>query len=818
MSSNQPDEAAAPEPQYEKSIEFLEKVRPGGEWCLVAIDPNKKGLEADTFGGTDVKSKRLIEWLEEQGSKRKRNIYWTVNQLRRHLKTKPSREHISGLNWLHVDVDPRAGEDIAAERERIRALLLDPTHLGIPKPTCVVFSGGGYQAFWRLRSPMLLDGSAERYEDAKLWNKQLELTLGGDNCHNVDRLMRLPGTINRPDARKRAKGRVEELAREVEFNDGLHDLDGFEKAEPERARASASSSNGAAAPAVTFDAESVTRFSSVDDIEELRDKRWNQCRVVIVQGSDPDDPDFGKAKKEGRSGPLFFVCCEMVRAGCSDEAIYAVITDPGFGISASVLDKGSGIERYALRQIQRAREEAIDPLLRELNDKHSVIGSIGGKCRITTWDPSPLKREVLHLHTAADFSLRYRNRKREWSDDDGKRQSMPAAVWWLEHALRREFRGIVFDPSVNHDEVDGCLNLWRGFGVAPRQGDYPLFRELVHDVIAAGDPAVADYLWKWTAWLVQNPDQPAEVAIVLRGGQGTGKGTWARALGRLFGQHFAHVSDSRAVAGRFNAHMRDCVLLFADEAVLGDVGKDAIGTLKRIITEPTLFIEGKGVDAVAWLNRLHVVMASNERWVVPAGIDERRFVVTDVSSGRKDDHEFWTALGAEIDGDGLPALLHEMLAMDLGGWHPRRDRPVTAALTDQKARSVEGLDAAWFEFLQSGELPGFCAERDDGSVWLPSSSFLDYLNLTRRPREPFGSNLLRNLLAGPQENHRGAGMGFEKVRRDARAQKGPQGYVIPPLPEARRRWDDRRFPYTWDDDGDSARWIVFYDPDAGVIG
>ena len=350
-------------PDYKASIDFLQRWLPRGPWVLVAIDPNKKGLEADTFGGADVR-KRLPEWLEDQGTKRKRNIYFTVNPCSRHLTTKPSREHVAALSWLHVDLDPRAGEDFAEERERIRALILDPSALGIPKPTAIIDSGGGFQGFWRLRVPEPLDGSAEQYEEAKRYNKQLELVLGGDNCHNVDRIMRLPGTVNRPDRRKREKGRVEALASVVRFGDESHDIKSFTRAPQVK-----SDAPGFSGRTVEVSGN-VARFSSVDEIEELRDKRWNQCRVVIVQGLDPDDPNKFRGS---RSEWLFFVCCEMVRAGCSDDAIYSVITDPDFGISASVLDKGSGIEDYAVRQIERAREEGVDPILRELNDRHGML-------------------------------------------------------------------------------------------------------------------------------------------------------------------------------------------------------------------------------------------------------------------------------------------------------------------------------------------------------------------------------------------------------------------------------------------------------------
>src|SRR4051812_10014450 len=73
----------------------------------------------------------------------------------------------------------------------------------------------------------------------------------------------------------------------------------------------------------------------------------------------------------------------------------------------------------------------------------------------------------------------------------------------------------------------------------------------------------------------------------------------------------ARASDRvrHALTGRFNAHLRDACLLFADEAYWpGDKGAE--GSLKRLITEPELFIEGKGRDGVMVENRLHVIIAS----------------------------------------------------------------------------------------------------------------------------------------------------------------------------------------------------------------
>src|SRR5690349_8124298 len=118
-------------PDYNKSIEFLQQWNPVGPWVLTAIDPDKKAIDTESFVRDDVNSLRI--WLEDHG--RRRNIYFTVNPVTRAIRVKPSREHISALAWLHVDLDPRAGEDLEAERRRILGLLQDPSAKGLPKPS-----------------------------------------------------------------------------------------------------------------------------------------------------------------------------------------------------------------------------------------------------------------------------------------------------------------------------------------------------------------------------------------------------------------------------------------------------------------------------------------------------------------------------------------------------------------------------------------------------------------------------------------------------------------------------------------------------------
>lgn len=346
-----------------------------------------------------------------------------------------------------------------------------------------------------------------------------------------------------------------------------------------------------------------------------------------------------------------------------------------------------------------------DPTLRPTGNKrldetnaHYFVVREGGKVFVGTFERER-GRTVLVLMSFADFRNLHMNRKVKVNGND-----VPLGKWWLEHPKRRQYEGLTFQPGNNAPVIDGKLNLWQGWGFEPKQGNWSKLRDHIWLVLCSSKQELFDYVMNWLAFAVQHPDKRAEVVLVMKGKKGTGKGTLGNTMSKLFGQHSLQISSSQHLVGRFNGHLRDCVFLFADEAFWpGD--KAGEGTLKRIVTEPTLFIEGKYRDGVEVPNLLHIVMASNEDWIVPAGEHERRYVVFEVNDLRLQDMPWFKAINDQLEDGGYSAMLYDLLHRDLGGFHPRK-LPECNDLTSQQALSLSPLDAWWVELLEIGTLTG----------------------------------------------------------------------------------------------------------------
>ena len=668
---------------------FLAKWAPNGPWAVVAIPPDRKDIVVQTF--YPAQKKELFTWLEVHNGKD--NIYFHVNPVLKAVRKKANRTDIKSMDWLHVDIDPRAGENVPEEQKRILGVLTKKLPEGIPPPTVVIFSGGGYQGFWKLKESIPINGDEAIYEDIKRYNQQLELLFGGDNCHNIDRIMRVPGTINLPDTGKRKKGRTEALAELVHFEDDLvYELGQFNKA-PE-----VQTGNSTLSGVEVKVSGNVQRVQSSDELDEW--KVPDELKIIMAQGRHPDKPL--KGSDTSRSAWLFYFCCELVRHKVPDDTIFAIITDSQWGISESVLEMKSSASKYALRQLQRARENAVDPWLTYFNDRYAVIKKYGGKCLIITEvEDHALKRTRLMKMTMNEFSNGYENKNVKIGEDShGNPKYKPAGTWWRTNAQRRQFDTIAFAPE--HETKEDCYNMWKGFAVESIPGECGLFLQHVQENVCGGNKEHYDYLIGWLARMMQSPGQPGEVAVVLRGKRGVGKSFFTKVVGRLLGRHYMPISNSGHLVGHFNSHLRDLILLFADEAFYaGDKRHESV--LKMIITEDTIPIEAKGVDVESAPNYIHLIIASNEIHVIPAGADERRFFVLDVGTAHQKDSPYFAAIAKQMDSGGYEALLYYLRTHDISEYEVR-DVPTTEALREQKLLSLDPDSEWWYQKLLQGQL------------------------------------------------------------------------------------------------------------------
>ena len=129
-----------------------------------------------------------------------------------------------------------------------------------------------------------------------------------------------------------------------------------------------------------------------------------------------------------------------------------------------------------------------------------------------------------------------------------------------------------------------------------------------------------------------------------------------------------------------------------------------------MITEKELVIEAKGFSTKTVKNRLKIVMASNEDWVVPAGPEARRFAVFNVSdkycfNGELSEgvrQTYFDALITQMKSGGIEAMSFDLLRRDLSGYHPSIILS-NKALAEQKQLTMEPLASWWYDMVERGE-------------------------------------------------------------------------------------------------------------------
>ena len=352
------------------------------------------------------------------------------------------------------------------------------------------------------------------------------------------------------------------------------------------------------------------------------------------------------------------------------------------------------------------KSDAIAERIEQLNERFAIV-CVGPKVVVMeTWPDGGIKE----LWSFDEFR-RLLIKERVAVTSDGKTKIRPVADVWLQDSRGRRYDRLIYAmPGSAEQQRPDDYNGWLGFTVQPAPGDWSRNREHLRRIICRNDAKVFDWVFNWLAALVQLPGKHAMTAIVLRGGEGTGKGHFAHQMvGALFHkQQYLHILGAEALTGRFNEHLSGKVLIYADESTWGGDPR-AVDKLKGMVTESTIPIERKFLPLVEEPSALHIIIASNNEWPVSIPMGDRRFMVLDVDESEKQNDAYFLPLRAELANGGLAAFLHDLLQHKVDT-HALRHPLVTTGKRDITVRSLSPIQRWWFEKLQTG---GFVKHRKD---------------------------------------------------------------------------------------------------------
>jgi predicted P-loop ATPase len=269
-----------------------------------------------------------------------------ADQIIRNFTPEAAQKYLNNISGKPTpEPPPKSGEPTATNKLNGGGTLRDPDRApeqsesvtfleklrpgGPWAPTTIVPDGKATTILVRLTERIelgpLVDGKLSDEDKTKIADIEarilaLTLRLGGDRgTQNIDRIMRLPGTTNLPNAKKRRAGRTECQAKLLWFDDTSYPLDAFPKDAPNKKEPNKKKAAG-------------------------REKDW--LEQIIDEG----------APQGERSEAVWRVVNEMLRRGHRTETIVQVLLDCNNGISEHIYDQAKPNE-YAARQVKQAIEK-----------------------------------------------------------------------------------------------------------------------------------------------------------------------------------------------------------------------------------------------------------------------------------------------------------------------------------------------------------------------------------------------------------------------------------------------------------------------------
>ena len=539
----------------------------------------------------------------------------------------------------------------------------------------MVDSGNGLQAFYRVT-----DGSLEQCE--AVGQGLIHQFAGDPGTNNFNRVMRLPGTVNWPDERKKRRGCVPCLATVVCPDYGIS------YAVSDLLSEFGSEAQGGTGPAADI-ALGEIELISADDLQ-LGPDEYLRCLI-----ENPQNPD--------RSGAVFAFTCEALKVRLSPEKIAGILLNPENAVSAHCLDQKDP-ERTVIRAIQNAMREPDIRTLFENWDARFGRADHENEAQVVeilTLDEmrerfvfikdgsqvADLQRPHFIL-TLSDFrNATAASIVRVPKNSEGDYRTLPCSEAWLRDKLRRECDTVTYRAGHGEFTYDPlgriAFNTWRPFVRTEPPTDWQILAQpfLAHVSWLFGEEAKP--FIDWLAHIEQVPGAlPHFGWLHIAKAHGMGRNWLSGVLERIWPGRVAAAFDlSATLNSSYNGRLAGRYLAIVDEVDEGNSGRayQHAQKLKQLVTESTRHINPKYGRQYEEFNSCRWLVFSNSQAALPLEDKDRRFWVVSSKDSPKAE-SYYRRLYALLDDELFIASVAHLLGQrDISGFNPGQRPPLSEA-------------------------------------------------------------------------------------------------------------------------------------------
>jgi hypothetical protein len=668
---NTDNESRQESPDTDKAVDFLWKL-PTEKIHVCAIHPTRPGLiRGRTFERT-VDRAGVARWLAV-AQKKGFGCYFYINDLSVILgpdKPKALEADVTRLNALHIDGDvPKSTrpENMAGAK----AELLAKARAHRRAPSIIVDSGGGFGFFAKLKTSVLV--TEDNRDSLKLRNKQYSLDICGpdaDACWNLDRVMRLPFTINYPNAAKIERGRTAVLATLVEDASQRlqYDVTEFPPAATDQA---------GTGEYIEFGDPSDATIDSLDLAEKL---------AVLIRTGDHGDTERTRDRSKG----AFYIMCELIRAEVSNEDILALAINPDY-VGFAHLHDPQRATRGPLETAERMLREALtrEPRSSRAMSADDLYAYLPEHAYIyvptrTLW-PAATVNSLLGKGASVYLDRTKAVQQMTWA---------PGLPMLIKNRL-------VVEGGWTDKESAMCFNLYmapanNARGDATQAGPWLDHLRKVY-------PEDASHIEQWFGWRVQRPDVKINHSLVLGSSQhGIGKDTLLEPVKYAVGPwNFKDVSAEQVLNPNYNAFLKSVILRISEARDLGDKDRFAFyDHTKTWMASPpdVLSVADKYIRAHPVFNCTGIVITTNHKtdglYLPPE--DRRHYVAWTDIEPQAFNADYWKRLWAWYGDGGVEHVAAYLSDLDVSTFDPKAPPPKTPAFWEivNVGRSSEDAELA----------------------------------------------------------------------------------------------------------------------------